>query len=310
MGFFQKNKMSRNNGVKDTLSRLRMRHNAIIERKKKDRVALTAKKVTQPVAANKASTLADPSTPTNDVSRNSVMELDSVCHKSPSKNNLQMASVAEWLLWGDEDSISEPPARLNVTRRAQSESPARSITPSTPDRSTRRESRDLSSTPTISESHSFDHSQLDSHFYSEYTDDYTLDSMADVTLASSKEPGLFTHGLMAVGELFTRTPATPSPDRRRRPAPSRSEYQPRKSLLTDEESDEDESAVYSTYTKDDEDTVTTASSSPSNGENNHNWMGRRSTTPVKYHNMTNVNIIDSSEMEVEMSLETVTRIEI
>jgi len=293
-----------------------MRHNAIIDRRKKDREAAVAAKTAEAnkaeakANANKASTLASHSSPVNEIGRNSVAELDSVCPKSPSKNSpTKMPSVAEWLLWGDDESLPQTSQPNHTGRSNGSSQRGASASPS---RSPARSPQAV--TPTISESHSFDNSQLDSHFYSEFTDDYTVDSFGgNVTLASSKEPGLFAHGLMAVGELFAGTPVepvTPSPERRRKPTRSR----------TMGHDDDDSTQAYSTYAKDDsvltgtkfaraqsETTATTASTSPSALLGESNIVSR---APVKYHNMTSVNIIESSEMEFEMSLETLTRIEI
>lgn len=398
MGFFQ-NKMSRNGNVRDALTRLREKHNAIIDRRRKDRENAAAAKKAEAdnttATAFKASALArssgpaskfgrnsvaeldstlksaaSSSPPSSTIGRNSVAELDSVCPKSPTKNSTSMPSVAEWLLWGDDESLAQhkgnktaktttkartkaatpPPPQPKPTRRSRSAaipkqeapvaaSPSRSPfrAAASPKLQQQQQQAAAVNTPTISESHSFDNSQLDSHFYSEFTgdDEYTVDytvddSLADVTLASSKEPGLFAHGLMAVGELFigssTQAPApvTPSPERRRRPRRVR--------RITDREydSDDESTQAYSTYAKDDAvlagtkfpldrgqsaTTATTASSSPSalldetNEPLPHLWHTRR-TVPVKNHTLTNVNVIESSEMEFEVSLETVTRIEI
>ncbi|CAJ1935268.1 unnamed protein product [Cylindrotheca closterium] len=370
MGFFQ-NKMSRNGNVRDALAKLRTRHNAIIERRKTEREAAKADK-----ASTLASSSSPSSSPAGSVigrnslaeldsvcprqsNNSSVAELDSVCPKSPSKTksatktaskstkskssttnnnttNNKIPSVAEWLLWGDDESVKVPqtPQPNHTTRRVNTKPtnisanlPLQRGSSASPVAS-KRSPQVERMIPAISESHSFDNSQLDSHFYSEFTDDYTVDdSLADVTLASSKEPGLFAHGLMAVGELFTGAPstpaATPSPQRRRKSSRS-----PRRIDEGDDESDVDEESTqaYSTYAKDDScltgkyarddqsaTTATTASSSPSAGFDavppTSRWNGRRNA-PVKYHNMTNVNIIESFGMEVEMSLETVTRIEI
>ena len=148
MSFFQ-NQMSRNGGVRDALAKLKTRHNAIIERRKKERENAMAGNKVEPATVNNASTLAGPASPVNEIGRNSVAELDSVCTKSPSKNPTKMASVAEWLLWGEEESPR--------SARASSRSP-----PRTPQQA-------LATPRPISESHSFDNSQFSSHFYSEFS---------------------------------------------------------------------------------------------------------------------------------------------
>jgi len=283
MAFFQ-NKMSRNGKVRNAIAKLvRMRHNAIIERRKKNREVAAAKKA-EAANMNKASNLAAPfSLTVNEIGRNSVAELDCVC-PSPSKNTV-MPSVAEWSLRGDDESV---PQISQPNTIIQSNFPMGRASTAAPSRAPVR--FPAADTPTISESHSFDISQLDSHFYSEFMDDCTVDSIADVTVASSKDPGLFTHGLIAMGELFAGAivPVTPSPKQRSPPSRRPRSYYQRRSIHQ-EGSDTDESTkANSTSAMDDE------SPSASLGESC----------------LSNVNIIESSPLEVEMSLGMVTRFEI
>jgi hypothetical protein len=57
----------------------------------------------------------------------------------------------------------------------------------------------------------------DSQYYTEYTDDNTKHTFGDMTLASSKEPNLITHGFMALGELLSGDfVEEPKPPRHRR----------------------------------------------------------------------------------------------
>lgn len=367
MGFL-KNKMSRDGKVQNAFAKLRMRH-------KKDRDANSNSKSGKNNNNNSssnnsinsinsipASMMPSNASDASVIAKNSKAELDAFSvPTTPTNIDTRMPSVAEWLLWGDEDDAQKKKKQqsrntikttTNVPIPLPPKSPKQRATRSIANSSSaatskaaigsraaaaRRTSQNakraqLASPLLLAESASFDNSQLDSHFYSEFTDDYTVDTFGDVTLASSKEPGLFTHGLMAVGELITgaispaTTPATASATTtpKRNPRQSRSQSHRRAAPIgeeydeADDEQTIDSSQHYSQYAKEnalpltkDEDslvTATTASTSPSHELCDNNSL----TTPSGTDGGTyrNVNIVESSQMGVELSLEMITRIEI
>jgi len=334
---FLKNRMNRNGKVQNAITRLKMRHNAIIERRRKDREAAVEKKTVNEITPTTTPVKQIP--PSRDLSPSDItsrLELDYVVPKSPTK---KMPSVAEWLLWGDDEEVPQTPQiRPNTTIRSTKKYPSqnmRSVSQSSRQKPSRVSVSPSANTPRSQVessllSASFDDSQLNSHYYSEFTDDCTIDTFADMTLASSKEPGLLTHGIMAVGELFTGGQAhTPSPVKRRRPRSKSQSHHRTVSFHEEEGSVDDETSVGESLTacelpvtkERSADTATTASSAPfdeGRGEPNivsplatpRISMSIRRKANIKYYKRSNVNIIESDPLAVELSLEMFTRMEI